>query len=119
MEASRETGVDKSGCEESWADGLTEDLDVEDDGFFEADAEDEMVVMVRLAEDFLLFPQFLLSPAASEARGVVIQDLGWVSTERVTRRVVYRVTTRREISFRIASFLFTLNASSQIKHGNA
>jgi len=34
-------------------------------------------------------------------------------------RVASSITTRREVSFRIASFLFTLNASLQIKHGNA
>jgi len=50
---------------------------------------------------------------------IIYTTLGWVSTERVTRRVIHRVTTRREVSFRIASFLFTLNASPQIKHGNA
>jgi len=63
-EALRGADIAKSGCKESRMDGLPRALD---EGFLEAEAEDELVVIARLAEVLML-------PVASGMRSIVIQD---------------------------------------------
>jgi len=62
-EALRGADIAKSGCEESRMDGLPRALN---EDFLEAEAEDESVVIARLAKVLML-------PVASGTRGVMIQ----------------------------------------------